>query len=610
MVNVPREDTVIATSEDIVHCRELVARQTGAMLFESADAEAGRSLLFHEPLDWLEVRSLDQIPDVFAAIEKARAEGYWVAGYLGYECGYHWEPTACPGFIPDSENLPLAAFGVYRDPVACARTRVSETAGEGVLRLTPSLSCEQFATEFNRVQQWIASGDTYQVNLTFRVRAICEADPAALFTHMMHTQPVRFGAMLHIGDRVLLSASPELFFHLQDRNIVVRPMKGTAPRGHDPIEDEQLAQALAADQKNRAENIMIVDLLRSDLGRIAEVGSVHTDRLFAIERHPSLLQMTSEIKATLREDVDAYKLFAALFPSGSIVGAPKVRTMQLIRALEQRDRNVYTGAIGFFSPQKEAVFSVAIRTAVLSGGELTMGIGSGITAGSEPQPEYEECLLKAQFLRDRSFGLIETMRWESGGCALLPRHIHRLKTSTAELAFQFDRNAVQQAIEEHGNQLPAVGAFKLRLVLNAQGTCTFSPTEEVAATTDTALPVRLWPTPVRSSDPWLRYKTTHRHIYDDALREARAEGLLDVIFMNERGGITEGAIHSVFVRHANQWRTPPLSAGVLPGVYRSFLLETNSEIVEQEFGAGELWSADEMWLTNAVRGVRKVILTR
>ena len=583
------------------------------MLFESATPTAGpgdRSLLFQQPLDWLEVRELDQLPGLFASIERARDDGYWVAGYLGYECGYHWEPTACPSFGSTAGNLPLAAFGVYREPVACSRTGLDPTAGLGVLELSPSLNLEDFSQQFERVQQWISAGDTYQVNLTYRMQATYGDDPAALFTHMMHTQPVRFGAMLHIGNRVLLSASPELFFHLQDREIVVRPMKGTSRRGETSAEDEQLANALAADEKNRAENIMIVDLLRSDLGRIAEVGSVRVEKLFSVERHPSLLQMTSEIHATLRTDVNAYKLFAALFPSGSIVGTPKVRTMQLIRESEGRDRGVYTGAIGFFSPQREAVFSVAIRTAVLEHGELTMGIGSGITASSESHSEYAECLLKAAFLRDRSFGLIETMRWENGHCALLSRHLDRLTASARRLGFDCDRNAVLETIEAHRQHLPTAGAFKVRLVLKPQGTCTFSPAEALGRENDAPLLARLWPTPVRSSNPWLRHKTTNRQIYNDALRQARAEGLLDAIFMNERGVITEGAIHSVFLRKGEQWRTPPLSAGVLPGVYRSLLLDTRTDIAEEEFDATDLFGADEIWLTNAVHGVRRITMKR
>jgi para-aminobenzoate synthetase/4-amino-4-deoxychorismate lyase len=366
---------------------------------------------------------------------------------------------------------------------------------------------------------------------------------------------------------------------------------------------------LAADEKNRAENVMIVDLLRNDLGRIAEFGSVHTDKLFTVQRLPSLLQMTSEIRATLRPEITPYRLFAALFPSGSIIGAPKVHSMQLLRGLEQRDRGVYTGAIGFWSPRGEALFSVAIRTAVLDSNKLTMGIGSGLVADSLANSEYNECALKADFLRDQSFGLIETMRWQNGRCDLLQLHLDRLQSSAKYFHFHFDRELIQSAIEQQVASLSTDIPYRLRLVLDHRGACAFNVPEPIVADdAATPLQVQLWPTPIDSANPLLQHKTTRRALYDHACAEGRRQGCADVIFINERGHVTEGAIHNIFVRHGAQWRTPPLSDGLLPGVYRNHLLATRANTIEASLTPEDLRTADELWLTNAVRGIRRATL--
>ncbi|WP_182275724.1 aminodeoxychorismate synthase component I [Granulicella sp. 5B5] len=580
------------------------------MLFESAQnagAEPACSYFFEHPVQWIEIRRLEEIPEAFAAIEQAVADGFWVAGYLGYECGYHWEPSAAADFEAP-EGLPLAAFGVYRAPVSPVPSAAEESAC-GLTDVALSLSPERFTEQFKRIQQWIAEGDTYQVNLTCRVEAAYSQGAEVLFAHMMQRQPVEFGAMLNVAGRVVLSASPELFFQRKGRELRVRPMKGTSRRGLDAAEDDRLAAALALDEKNRAENVMIVDLLRSDIGRIAEMGSVRVEDLFKVERHPSLLQMTSTVVGELREEMSFYELFRALFPCGSIVGAPKVRTMQIIRELEGRDRGVYTGAIGYIRPGGDAVFSVGIRTAVLEQGRLSMGVGAGVTAGSDADAEFEECLLKAEFLRDRSFELIESLRWEAGECALLELHLRRMERSAKFFGFSFERQSAQRAIAECADGLTTDRAWKLRMTMNAAGVCRVSamPLEEE---TSAVLHARLWPEPMRASDAWLQHKTTRRAHYEWALRVAQKVGCVDAVFLNEHGMVTEGSIHNVLVRHGSLWRTPPLSAGILPGVYREHLLATQSEVLEQDIHVDELWGADEIYLMNAVRGLRRVELQR
>jgi para-aminobenzoate synthetase/4-amino-4-deoxychorismate lyase len=599
--------------------RRRAAAEPGCILLEDSriDAELrGPSRLFSGPVEVVAAHTLAELPRLFARIEESRRDGLWAAGYLGYECGYHWEPTAAADFLAAEGHLPLACFGLYREPeVFLSEAAVLDPAlsrnADSLAEWKFGIRELPFTRKVQAVRAWIEAGDSYQVNLTDRFTTTEAPAPDVLFARMMQAQPVAYGALLHLGEAHILSASPELFFRQEGRTVTVRPMKGTAPRGRDSAEDEAAMAALAQDEKNRAENLMIVDLLRSDLGRVAEMGSVRVEKLFEVERLPTLLQMSSEISATLRPDVGAYALFAALFPSGSIVGAPKVRTMQILRQLEGHPRGVYTGAIGYFAPEQQgmqrAVFSVAIRTAVVRGPAAEMGAGAGITYSSEPAAEYAECLLKADFLREAPFRLIETMRIEDGGCALLDRHLARLRASAEYFGFAFSEQAIRSAIEAECAGLPSVQPWKLRFTLDRSGCIDFAATERIVPDEHPLLAM-LWPEPVCSRDRFLRHKTTRRALYDEALAHAQAAGCVDAIFLNERGLVAEGAIHSVMVRHGSRWRTPSLDAGVLPGVFRAHLLSTMPELEETDFSLEDLLSADDIRLTNAVRGARVVTL--
>jgi para-aminobenzoate synthetase/4-amino-4-deoxychorismate lyase len=507
--------------------------------------------------------------------------------------------------------LPLAAFGLYLQPTIFTAGPSPFGLAQGVESPSLDISLEDFQHKIRIVHGYIESGDTYQVNLTDQVRARYPGSALELFAHMMEAQPVEFGALLRLGDRFILSASPELFFRVQGRHIIVRPVKGTAPRGRDAKEDAIRMEALASDEKNRAENVMIADLMRSDLGRVAETGSVRVGKLFAVERLPSLLQMSTEITATLRSDVTLYMLFASLFPSGSIVGAPKVRTMQLIQELEARPRGVYTGSIGYFAPNGESAFSVAIRTAVLQGERLHMGVGAGITYDSVAREEYQECKLKAEFLKDNSFSLIESMRCEGGKCLLLPLHLERLQASADYFGFRSPRTELRteliDAIESAARESSHRGASKLRLELKRDGSWTLSELGVLEEEPELSRAM-LWPEPVQSADCFLRHKTTRRALYNHAARVSHERGYVDAIFQNERGIVTEGAISNVVVKHGDCWLTPPVDAGVLPGVYRASLLKRMPEIQVVEFSVEQLLAADEVWLTNAVRGMRRVLI--
>jgi para-aminobenzoate synthetase/4-amino-4-deoxychorismate lyase len=440
-----------------------------------------------------------------------------------------------------------------------------------------------------------------------------------LYARLRARQPARYGAFVHWQEgRRILSFSPELFFRIEHgggtRRITARPMKGTARRGRTTAEDRELAEWLRNDAKNRSENLMIVDLLRNDLGRVARTGTVRAETLFSVEKLPTLWQMTSTVTAELRPDAGYEAVFRALFPCGSITGAPKVRAMQLIGQIEDEPRGVYTGAIGFFSP-RETVFNVAIRTLELEGGRGAMGVGSGIVIDSEPEAEYRECLLKAEFLTggadgrrrppEEDFSLIETMRWE-GGFPLLGMHLERLADSAEYFDFACDRAAVQAALEAYAQRFADAAPRRVRLLLDRDGGLQITDEILPKDAGDSALRVCLAQARTDAADPMLFHKTTHRPAYAAAFAAASRAGFADVLFFNGLGELTEGAISNVFVEKDGRWSTPPVTCGLLAGVLRRHLLATRPEIEERVLDEDDLRQADAVYLANAVRGLRRV----
>jgi len=492
-----------------------------------------------------------------------------------------------------------------------------------------ALTETEYARRIAAIHEWIRAGDVYQLNFTAPMRFEVPGSAAALYSRLRARQPVDFGAFLHWQPNCrILSFSPELFFRIDDdgatRRIVTRPMKGTAPRGRTTREDREIAKWLHNDAKNRSENVMIVDLVRNDLGRVAQTGSVRVEELFSVERYPTLWQMTSTVSAELRPGVGFHDIFRALFPCGSITGAPKVRAMQLIAELEDSPRGVYTGAIGFFSPW-QTVFNVAIRTLELDGAWGTMGVGSGVVIDSDPAQEFRECLLKAEFLtglgacaatpvarsvrivsQPDKFFLIETMLWD-GSYPLIELHLDRLEDSAGYFGFACDRAAVKAALMGFAKGFADRAPRRVRLLVDRDG----SP-----KITDEVLPrlaaeqrigcVRIAEQRTDPADRMLYHKTTHRPIYARAFEQAARDGFDDALFLNLRGELTEGAISNVFIEKDGRWFTPPVECGLLPGVYRRHLLETRSEIEERVLFLEDLRHADAIYLANAVRGLRRV----
>ncbi|MDR3751975.1 MAG: aminodeoxychorismate synthase component I [Terracidiphilus sp.] len=587
--------------------------------------------LFTAPLQVVEANQPAEIPALFAEIETAVAAGHFAAGFFAYECGSCFEPTAA--MRPRHDHQPLAWFGIYQrpylfdhcagafvggDPPDLVRFPAANNDGappdDPQLQATFALTEPQYAERIAAIHQWIRAGDIYQLNFTAPMQVQASGGAAALYARLRARQPVEYGAFLHWQPRRrILSFSPELFFRVENeggtRRIATRPMKGTAPRGRTTGEDRQQAEWLRNDEKNRSENLMIVDLLRNDLGRLARFGSVRVLDLFAVERYRTLWQMTSTVTAELRPDVGFQQIFRALFPCGSVTGAPKVRAMQLIAEIENQPRGVYTGAIGFFSPRR-TVFSVAIRTLELDGGQGTMGIGSGIVIDSVAADEFRECLLKAEFLTrpaDRfpeQFSLVETLLWHSG-FPLIDLHLDRLQDSALYFGFPCDRTAIQAALLAHAGQFAVQQPRKVRLLLSSDGLPSIA-SEILPRSAAHASPVRLRIARERTdpADPMLFHKTTHRPLYAKAFKAAKDAGYDDVLFLNRHGQVTEGAISNIFVEKDGRWSTPPVECGLLPGVQRRHLLETQPGIETRVLCLADLREANAIYLANAVRGLR------
>jgi para-aminobenzoate synthetase/4-amino-4-deoxychorismate lyase len=677
----------------------LVEQTPATVLLESAkpsaslnaedvqDSQAGfLSRLFTAPRRVCVANESAELPHLFAEIESAVAAGHYATGFFTYECGSCFEPTAA--MHASRPGQPLAWFGIYDrcylfdhwtgaflggDPPSLAQFRAGEAdqppPAELILEAVFSLTERQFAERIAAIHEWIRSGDVYQLNFTAPMEVRAPGSPAALYRRLRSRQPAAYGAFLHTQtNRLILSFSPELFFHLEERGpnrrIVTRPMKGTAPRGRTTREDRDRAEWLRNDPKNRAENVMIVDLLRNDLGRLCTYGSVRAESLFAVERYPTLWQMTSTVTGELRPEVGFQQIFRALFPCGSITGAPKVRAMQLLAEIEQQPRGVYTGAIGFFS-REQTVFNVVIRTLELDGGRGKMGVGSGIVIDSDPAGEFRECLLKAEFLTrssssfPESFSLIETLLWH-GGYPLIELHLDRLEDSAEYFGFPCNRPGIKAALLAHAaafadvlgapglasetwetthadraclpalsnsqsipapsfplfsaervgdQQTPWIGApRKVRLLLDPDGELHIA--NEILPESEITRPARarIVLQPTDSRDPMLFHKTTHRPLYAEAFQAAIKAGFDDVLFLNQRGEVTESARANICIEKDGRWLTPPIECGLLAGVQRRHLLETQPCVEERVLYPEDLHQADAVYLCNAVRGLQRATI--
>ncbi len=583
------------------------------VLLDDSLTQGGRSLLFTAPEQVVVALNPEDVEAALAIVSKGLARGLHAAGFFSYELGYCLEPKLS-GLIPEERRVPLFWIGLFRapQPLDDAGTRAWLDANGGAERakisdLRLSWTREQYQKAFAAVEDYIAAGDVYQINLTLKYRFAFEGNPVALYAALRRKQRVAYSALVSTPELSVLSLSPELFLRREGKHMSTRPMKGTAPRGRTPREDARIKTWLAMDEKQRAENLMIVDLLRNDLGRVARIGSVEVTDLFTVETYRSVHQMTSGISAELRSDMELKDVLRALFPCGSVTGAPKVRAMEIICELETDARGVYTGAIGHIAPSGDLQFNVAIRTVVLDGASGEMGIGGGIVADSKEESEFEECLLKAQFLTrvDAPFELIETLRYEQDkGFHLLERHLARLQSSSTHFGYPYAREAVLAALDQEVARVQSPVAL-VRLLLAEDGGITVTSTPIELPTKDTVWRFVISDQRLDEKDPLFYHKTTRRQFFDREMeRQKAATGCDEVIFLNKKGELTEGTRTNLFLELDGRLFTPALASGLLPGTLREELLDLpRAAASEAVLTPADLLRADRIYLGNSVRGL-------
>ena len=602
------------------------------------DAENHRSILFLHPEERLEFYAGDNPEGFLQNLEQKLKQGKYLAGWFSYEFGYLLEPQLANQLPQSLQSSPLVSFGVFSEAIihdhvedVCPFPQSSSPLSSDftISNIEQSQTKDAYLEAIHRIKEYIAAGDTYQVNYTLKLLFDFTGSVESFYAHLRNNQSVAYGTMMRLGRNHILSLSPELFFRVVENRVTVRPMKGTMLRGRNLAEDVAFCEALSRDPKNRSENVMIVDLLRNDLGRLThECGDnkVVTSSLFDVERYESVLQMTSTIytdtDTNVFSRVSLEAFMKALFPCGSVTGAPKVRTMEIIRELEPLPRGVYTGAIGYFSPDGDAVFNVPIRTVRLQNGKGEMGIGSGIVQDSDPEQEWLECLLKAHFLTKSQpvFSLFETLLLEENtGYWLLEYHLQRLRQSAEYFLFSYDEKSVLRELERVKRETKDA-CSRVRLSVEKDGEISVESVPcdppqnrclpEIPAHKNTKLPVvELSTRQVDSSSSFFFHKSSQRSLFQEEFARAQQEDLFDVIFCNELGEITEGCISNIILYKEGRYVTPKLSSALLAGTMRrKLLVDANVPVTEQSIFLQDLQQADALFCCNSVRGIIQVQL--
>ena len=584
------------------------------VLLEDRVSIDGAGRLFTHPV---EVVRCDDLAAVRAGLDRVQSGldlGLHAAGFLAYEAWPALERASRvpPHFAPAG---PLLWFGLFAGFEAIAGRDLDGLFGD--LAPPPPIhdvqlghSREQHIAKVEAVKTLIEAGDAYQVNLTFPIRFHCAGDPLALYAALRARQPVAHGGVVALGESTVLSVSPELFVSVEGGHVVTRPMKGTAARGADAAADCEARARLAADPKERAENLMIVDLLRNDLSRVCQVGSVRVPALRTVETYPTFHALTSTVTGDLQPGARLRDILEALFPCGSIVGAPKIRAGEIIAELEGEGRGLYTGAVGAAGPDGDLAFNVAIRTAVLAAdGEGRFGVGGGIVADSDPDAEYDEALLKGRVLTDlaEDFQLIETLRWTPAGFVRLEGHLGRLMSSAERLGFAADRGSIERQVLEAAMVWQGDADRRGRLLLHRDGSLGIAESaldEEPERT----LRLGVYDLALDAGDSFLRHKTTRRLVHEAATAAAAAAGVDEMVLLNRSGGVADGARNSIFVEHEGRLLTPAVHAGALPGVLRADLIAQGSAF-EAVLSLEDL-QARPFLIGNSLRGMRRCILSR
>lgn len=578
--------------------------------------------VFTNPLCEIKAHTREELFTALARIDEERQKGHYLAGYISYEAGYALS-NKLSDFLGETESdkplLHFYAFDSVQHTSTEAITQILAALPESdpyIKHWQPTETEAEYIEKLDRVHEYICSGDTYQVNHTYRVTFDLEGSIDGLYKTLRQRQPVAFSALMHLPERSILSLSPELFIRKKGSKLSTKPMKGTMPRGKTPEEDAAILKTMAADKKQQSENLMIVDLMRNDIGRLAEAGSMKVSKLFEIETYKTLHQMISSVEGKVSEGITFAEVINGLFPCGSITGAPKIRTMEIIHELENTPRDIYTGAIGFITPDNDFTFNVPIRTISFPKGSQqgTLGIGGGIIYESDPPDEWRESKLKARFLTgiNRQFKLIETFRYDVTAKQVprLDKHMERLESSAAVFEYPFDIVHAQQLIQEHIQQQAADQDLKIRLLLSESGEIEMSSEALLTSGQNDVIQrpkVCLSDFKLDESNLFRQHKSTNRALYNTAYNEAEADGFYDVLFLNQNNNLAEASRHNLLIEQDGILYTPPLTDGALPGIMRSELLEQkNRQVIEKSLTLADLTQAERVYLSNSVRGLVEV----
>lgn len=588
--------------------KELLSSAAAPFVFlESAvcDSENNNSFFFCDFTDIITFNYQDDPDTFFRKIEGYLKKGYWISGYFSYEFAYSLDPALKKLISPTGG--PLAWLGVSLHPVVIQNqgyeTENSKKKAYKVTNITSNLSADEYVAYIKKIKNFLEQGLTYQVNFTFKIRFDFAGSISDFYFNLRRAQPTPYTAFINTGENSILSFSPELFFRMKNGKVLSRPMKGTICRGLTMAQENKNKTWLRTNKKIKAENVMIVDLLRNDLGRVSE--RVWVTKLFNVEKYRTVYQLTSTIESKLKKNIKLKEIFSALFPCGSVTGAPKIKTMEIINSLEKEPRGIYTGAIGYISPRRKACFNVAIRTIVLSKGRGEMGVGGGIVYDSSAKKEYQEALLKAKFFKEKfpRFSLIESILWEKNkGYFLLGGHLKRLNNSCGYFLIPLDFKELKSRLRQLERSLRPINQsrIKVKILVSTEGKIRIQ--QDNLPEINAPVKVKLNSRKINPRNIFIYHKTTHRSIYDRERQKILEQGFFETVFTNNRGELTEGTITNIFLLKKGILHTPALESGVLPGVLRENLLN-EGRAKETVLFPEDIKKADKIYIGNSVRGL-------
>ncbi len=605
------------------------------MIFETNkfDRENYLSYIFIKPYKTIIVNDINKIKILFKQLDYYLERNFYVAGFFSYELGYCLDFNRSTKFSKHTD-CPYAFFNIYKQVTVFnhntgrfIKNNVLENKNNKTLKdkntsfdiynLELNTNYPEYAKNVNKIKKYIVAGDTYQVNYTIKYKFNFVGNELTFYNQLKKNQQVEYSCIIKNKHFSILSFSPELFFRRKNNLIIVQPMKGTIVRNKNKKDIEQ-RKFLFNSLKNRSENLMIVDLLRNDLGKISKTGSVKLENMFYIKKYKTLFQMVSTIKSKLKKNINTFKLFNAIFPSGSVIGAPKIRTMEIIREIEPEPRGVYTGALGFFKSRNEAVFNVAIRTIFIKNNNAELGIGSAIVFDSNTKNEFQECKLKSNFFNKnnkfKKFNLIETVLWDKNilddqvsqnGFFLLKYHLQRLQKSAEYFNFQFDKSLIEKELKNTCQKLNKKFKYKIKILLSKNGNYKIFA-KRIIQSNNNLKKIILSNKIVNNSNIFLYHKTTNRNFYDNEYIKYKKQGYFDVLFKNQKNQITETSRANIFLEVDGNLITPAKSCGLLEGTYRRFILETKKNVFQKNIYEKDLYNAENIFVTNSVIGIKKV----